>query len=72
MKTIKSKEVSTRKGFSVKQPVIYKGNEYKIHSFPVYEKDTAFLKKYRKDGFMDSRFRGIRVKISELKVVIGL
>jgi hypothetical protein len=67
MATIKSKERKTRKGFSVKQSVIYKGCEYKIHSFPVYENDTAFLKKYRKDGFMDSRFKGVRVKISELK-----
>jgi hypothetical protein len=67
MVTIKSKEVSTRKGFSVKQSVIYKGNEYKIHSFPIYEKDSAYLNKYRKDGFMDSRFKGIKVKIYELK-----
>jgi len=67
MKIIKSKEVETRKGFSVKQSVIYKGNEYKIHSFPVHGNDTAFLKKYKKDGFMDSRFKGVKVEISELK-----
>jgi hypothetical protein len=57
----------TRKGFSIKDSVIYMGKEYNIHSFPIYEKDEVYLRKYKKNGLMDSRFKGITVKISDIK-----
>jgi len=70
MGSIKSKlsnPPKTRKGFRLKQSVIYNGKDYKIHSFPVYEKDTAFLRKYRKDGKLDSRDTGVKAKITSLR-----
>jgi len=62
----KNTDIKTRKGFSVGQEVIYKGKKYKIHSFP-QDVNRANLKKYKKDGSLDSRDKGWYALISDLK-----
>jgi hypothetical protein len=58
-------DIQTRKGFKVKQSVLYLGKEYKIHSFP-REKDMVNLRKHKKDGTMDLRARALTIKISKI------
>jgi hypothetical protein len=62
----KNIDIKSRKGFRVGQSVVYKGKEYKIHSFP-QDADRVTLKKYKKNGTLDSRDKGWYALISDLK-----
>lgn len=65
MKT--EKEVNALQNeFKVMDSVIYKGKEYKIHSFGYDAPDMVAIRKYRKDGKLDARDRGFYVNISSL------
>jgi len=61
-------EIKKRKSFGIGDKVDYKGKEYKIHSFPE-EKNKVNLRKYRKDGKLDSRDRGYYVEITDIKKI---
>ena len=60
-----------KKELKEKQSVVYKGKIYKIHSFPLLDEDKkyVYLRKYRKDGLLDARDKGVRAKITEIKGV---
>lgn len=57
---IKYNDVKSRYGYKIGDKVMYLGKEYKIHSFSIYDKD-ACLRKYKKDGKLDLRDRGVYV-----------
>ena len=65
-KVIKYKERKSYKGFKVGDEVILNSRVLRIHSFSL-DGNFAYLKKYRKDGKMDARDHGCRVRNSELK-----